>query len=370
MSISIIAKVTHNCNLGCAYCYVNSAAEQGVMDEYTLGTMLGKVSKLNEESGRTRIIWHGGEPLIAGKEFYRRAVGEQSRLSHTFINGIQTNGTLLNEEFLDFFEEHKFGIGFSLDGTQETHDKNRPYRNGKSSFTPTFDAIKRAQERHINNGVICVLNQNTYRRIEEIYQFLKDNRISFKVNPQIPCGRALETDLALSSRELSATLTRLFDRWFYDDTTTPIDIDPFTDLIGNIGKSRNSEPPENYPGNCVFRNNCANSFLAVVPNGNVYPCGRFVGETEYLLGNINEDSIEDILDSPVRKQLLKRASQLPKTCTACDYSRICKSGCPDNARSMNGDIFARDGFCSAYKTLFRHIEKTIKKELEAYHART
>ena len=177
--ICVIVKVTHSCNLDCIYCYTNPKAEKGIMDFETLENMIIKFSVANNQNQPIKFIWHGGEPLLAGLDFYKKVFEIQERIpEYDFINDIQTNGTLLNEEMLQFFSEYEFRIGISLDGYQNTHDANRHYKNGKQSFNDVFEGYLAARKNGTGSGVICVVNENTANNIYEIYQFFKQNKIS------------------------------------------------------------------------------------------------------------------------------------------------------------------------------------------------
>jgi uncharacterized protein len=169
--------------------------------------------------------------------------------------------------------------------------------------------------------------------------------------------------LALTSQELAETYIKLFDAWFYDDSDYVPSIEPFEDIIENIGFNKyTTQIPSNIPSECIFKNNCANSFLAVVPNGNVYPCGRFVGNSDYLYGNINEQEFTEILNNPIRDQFIERHHGVVE-CKDCEYKMICNSGCPDHSYLYYGNIKHKDPHCSLYKTLFKHIEAALMKEL-------
>jgi len=139
----------------------NSGDEKhnNTMDETTLNNLILKLAQW-KKSGESHIIWHGGEPLLAGIDFFKKIVELQALIkNHIFENSIQTNGTLLNYEYLDFFERHNFKLGFSLDGCKTSHDLNRPYKDGLSSFEDTLKWMQEARARKIGGkGAICVLN--------------------------------------------------------------------------------------------------------------------------------------------------------------------------------------------------------------------
>lgn len=363
---TVIAKVTHNCNLQCKYCYVSDDAEQGYMNKKTLSNLITKIAKLNVD-GKTSIIWHGGEPLLMGINFYKSIIDiEKTIPNHIFSNSIQSNGTLLTEQYLDFFEENKIRIGLSIDGTKFTHDKNRLCKNGNSSFDDALFWVDELKKRKIGGGAICVLNKNTAPYINEIYNFAKEKKINFKFNPQLPAGKAIiNEDLGLTPEELAQVYVNLFDIWFFDDAEYTPRIEPFEGIIKSLGESKNRKHRDIIPFGCCFRNNCAYSFLAIVPNGNVYPCGRFVGDRSFLYGNINDGSLDSILQNNIRNKFIERNTGL-KECVKCEYNKICNSGCPDHSYLFYENIMHKDPYCYTYKTLFKHIETVLMNELKDF----
>ncbi|MDH6357786.1 radical SAM protein [Parabacteroides sp. PF5-9] len=365
---TIIAKVTGGCNLRCRYCYMSEESERGRMNEETLYNMLTKVAKENAKEGITDVIWHGGEPLLMGVDFYKKAVEIQKTiLNHRFINSVQSNGTLLNESYLDFFEKNNFKVSLSLDGIQMTHDKNRPYKNGGSSFKDTLFWLGELKKRKINEGrVICVLNKVTASQIVQIYEYAKKERISFKFNPQFPAGEALiNSDLGLTPEELAEIYIELFDMWFFDDAEYLPQIEPFDEIIENLGLFKNRENQKIIPFGCNWRNNCAYNFIAVSPNGSVYPCGRFIGEKDYLYGNINNEDLFVILKNTARENFINRNKGLDD-CSCCEYNKICNAGCPYHSYSRHKDIMIKDPYCYTYKKLFKHIENIVNNEFEEF----
>lgn len=365
---TIIAKVTNGCNLQCRYCYISEKSEKGQMNEDTLYNMLTKIAKANAKEGRTDVIWHGGEPLLMGVDFYKKSVEIQKAVPHhQFTNSVQSNGTLLNEAYLDFFEQNNFKVGLSIDGIQTTHDKNRPYKNGVSSFEDTVIWLEELKKRKINEGnVICVLNKVTASHIAEIYKYAKEKQVNFKFNPQLPAGQALiNHDLGLTPQELAKTYIDLFDMWFFDDADYLPKIEPFEEIIQNIGQLKNKAHRKIIPYGCSWQNNCVNNFIAVAPNGNIYPCGRFIGEREYLYGNINDGDWADTLKSVAREKFIHRNKGL-SDCACCEYNKICNAGCPYHSYLLHKDIMNQDPYCYTYKKLFKHIENILINEFEKF----
>lgn len=363
--LTVIAKTTKDCNLECRYCLTEENSDSGNMDLETLENMLKKVASQNAKFGRTTIIWHGGEPLIMGLDFYKEAVKIQKSVkNHHFFNDIQTNALRL-DEYMDFFKEEKFNVGFSLDGPAHIQNYTRPIKGGLPSFDKTFEMIKEAKKQKIGGGVIFLLNSATNTHLEEIYQFFKENEIHHQVNPQIPSGKAkINTDLALTPADMGKGLVKYFDIWFNDHSKPIIDVDPFSRIIYNLSMDRNNKLKLNYPYGCNFSNDCANTFIGISPKGNVYPCGRLSGNEDFLMGNINTDDMQTIIYSQARMKMIERNKDVLQDCKPCNYKTICNSGCPDNAYLFHGDIMKKDGLCVTNKIIFSHIEQSVLKELK------
>jgi len=358
---TVIIKPTLGCNLACSYCYEDSNPDKNeTMSEETLTNSIQKVTEFNSE-GPTSFLWHGGEPMLPGIDFYKRVVSIQAPLKekgYEIDNSMQSNATLITDEILDFFEKYGFHIGASLDGPKKIHDKSRRYAgNNGSSFDDSFQNILKLKERNIGGGAIVVLTKENIEHLPEIYEFFRDNDIPVKINHIINLGRARSCyeNIGISAKEYGEAMCNLFDLWFYDEIHN-LSVDPFDEIIGNI--------MTDIPRGCNNSFSCQESFFGIEPNGEVYPCGKFgVGE-EFLYGNINTDSIEQIMSSDARKKILERSDNLNKVCKACDYLNICNGGCPEEAYNTRGNIYDRNPFCSGYRTLFSHIREAVVSELK------
>lgn len=354
---SIIIRVTDCCNFKCVYCYA-ADNDKGHITEDTLKNVIKHAAQIDNHC---TCIWHGGEPLIPGLPFYERVIELQEEHKNcTFRNHVQTNGSLLSLELLDFFKKHAFMVGFSLDGTEYTHNLNRPYANGHMSFDDVFHWIKEAKIRGIGGGAICVLNKITCSNIEEIYNFSKKERINFKFNPQLPGGRAAEnTDLGITPNILAQTFIKLFDMWF-DDPQRP-HISYFEHLVKSIINLNSTSEKKSIRGyDCAFNNKCQYSFAAISTNGDIYPCTRFIGHKDFRYGNINENfDLDNLKQSPIRNLFFERHKGLPE-CKDCKYKALCNSGCPNASFAFYGTIFHKDPYCNGYKKLYNHIEKRLQ----------
>jgi uncharacterized protein len=269
-------------------------------------------------------------------------------------NGIQTNGTLVTEELLDFIEGEKdFRLGFSLDGPRCVNDKTRIYAGGRGAFKDIFSGIKMAygRGRSVGGGAIAVVNKENLPHLEMIYDFFNQEGIFLKLNPIIDIA---DREMGISSVEYAMAMNSLFDKWFQDYDA--IEVDPFSQIIGNFMSGR--------PSGCNYSKSCQESFVSIGPRGDIYPCGRFDGLSDYRMGNINDaDGLSSALNSGVRKALLKRASSGLEECQECEYVPVCNGGCPHNALIW-GDINGKDPYCGAYKVMFGHIKREVHKELK------
>lgn len=368
----VIAKVTDRCNLGCRYCYAASSQEEKdlpIMDSSTVENMLEKIGNYNQSLSNscfnplTRVIWHGGEPLEAGLDFYENVVWMQYWLRKNkgfrYQNSIQTNGVLVDEKIINFCKRHKFALGFSLDGSEEAHNQARPYKDGSDSFRDVLRGMRLASQAKIGGrGAIVVINKKTLPHIDEIYEFFKRENFSLRINPLIRAGRAMGNidDLGITPREYSDAMIHLFDRYI-DDEGYRGTIDPFDTIMGNVSTN------ENY-GLCTFSPNCQDSFISVNARGEVYPCGRFDGVNVFRFGNINTDRFEEIVDHPVRRRLQQRGPKTVEACQECDYKEVCNSGCLNNAYMDRGNIMDSDYYCPAYRRIFKHIIERVDRELD------
>ncbi len=357
-SKTVIVKVTHSCNLNCKYCCIGDVLEHQVINKTTIDNLF---RKLAYDCAESTIIWHGGEPLIAGLPFYKKAVELQAKYpQHKFKNSLQTNGTLLTDEYLDFFEQNHFALGFSLDGCKLTHNLNRPFKGDRDSFEITFKWYKEAEHRGMNPGAICVINANTAKHIKEIYAFAKKYNVAFKFNAQYPAGRAsVNRDLGLDNKQIAQAYIELFDLWFSDPPETRVNVRMFDHFVKSITRITNGD--NSIAGfDCAWANRCQKSFIGLATNGDIYPCGKFVDERDFLYGNINEDkTLEEILDNNIRNQFLIRHDKGINECKNCRYLSMCSSGCPHTAYLFTNNLFAKNPFCEAVLLLFNHIEKRL-----------
>ena len=357
--ITVIAKPTHDCNLNCKYCYLDKDVEKGKMSDQLLAQAIQKVSDFAESS---HWIWHGGEPLLMGTDFYRliKEIQENyKKKGKQFFNSIQTNGTLITSDLIEFCRQTKdFHIGVSIDGPEELHNKTRIYSGGNGSFKDVIKGRELLKDKGIGSGAICVINLNNIDYPQKLYSFFKSEKINVKFNPLIKSGRALDnlSELGITPKQYGDFLLKLWKIYNKDverEGRLTIDIDPFMEVIGNLGTNR--------PLGCNYSISCRDSFISIGPEGDIYPCGRFDGIKEFWMGNIKQDTVEEAVNSKINIKLKERSLENVTGCSECNFGKICNSGCIHNAY-CNGNTFGKDPYCSSYKMLFSEMKKVLNSE--------
>ncbi len=370
--ISAVIKPTKACNLRCTYCYEKDKTGKKMSDS-TLEKVISQVIEYNYQICRAQgydkslseFIWHGGEPLLMGKEFYRKVRDLQRKYTekydeHIIRNGIQTNLTLLNQEYLDFLKNEGFALGSSVDGTKEMHDSTRVYKKGRGTFDDVMGSvnlIKRNNPKD-NLGVIVVLTKDKIDRLEELYFFFKSNQINFEVNYPAIVGDAVKNrdSLEVSPKEWGEAINKLFDLWFYDTTEPFIEIPLLTKYaVGAI---------TGVISYCSFSGTCRDRYISIDPGGDIYPCGKFGSEAQFKLGNINTDSLEQVMNGEVQRHLASRSVEKIEECKECEYKKICNAGCMYNAFLSTGDALQKDPLCEAYKIIYPHIKSKVEEEIK------
>lgn len=347
-NIEVILMPTMACNMVCEYCYVlNKRA--GIMEIQLAKRVIEQVVEYNDPAVATRVYWHGAEPLLAGVDFYaeicawtRERYGIDAVQHH-----IQTNGTLLNEEWFDLFIQEHITTGVSLDGPPEIHDAYRRTHAGKGTFEVVFNNIMAARRRKLFFDALCVITRKTLGREDELFDFFSQHNIDFGFEPLVPETDRMARELAITPAEYAQAAIKLFDRWFFQpERRLRMVVPPYHYLKAVL------EGGSSY---CNFSENCARHYIAVSPDGTVHSCIMFVGRPGYAFGNIQISGLDAILKSPVRQRMLRaRANQIAE-CRECQWLPICQGGCPHHALIQHGTPLQRDMFCESYRRIFEHV---------------
>lgn len=349
--VSVIVRTTEACNLGCSYCYVNKSTSNKVIPVAFIEKL---VQGLVDADFRViNIYWHGGEPLLAGRDFYYEAVQICKSISEksdvTISNRMQSNATLIDQEWIDFFRENDFRVGTSLDGISAVNDKNRLQNGGQSSFQKAVRGIKLMQSNGLDTSMLAVLTREHMNSLDEHYAFVKEMGVrTFKVNPCI-VNKVEETHLQVQPVEWGQAMCHLFDLWF-DDPMPPRNRE-FSSLIKSFFVGRHSL--------CTNCKTCFKNFLSIVPSGEMYPCAKLINDDPiFALGNVN-DGIERVLLK--YSHLERKYDELG--CNSCKWEKICYGGCTAYAYWSNKDINTKDYLCEGYKLLYQHVYDRVEKAI-------
>lgn len=305
--------------------------------------------------------FQGGEPTLAGMDFYKKLLGFQKKYNSgrtAILNTVQTNGYGLTEEWADFFAENHFLVGLSVDGIKYTHDAYRIDGSGKGSFAAVMQTVELFDKKKVDYNILTVVNRRTAERIDKIYQFYKKN--NWKYQQYIACLDPLgepagQREYSLTPELYGEFLTRLFDLWFLDlqQGKQPF-IRQFENyiniLLGNL------------PESCEQRGNCSIQFV-VEADGSVFPCDFYVSDT-YQIGNVLEDSIEEIWERGKSSGFVEASLHMPEECRSCEYAYLCRGGCRRNRETDAAGTIGKNYFCAAYKYFFQKELLRLKQIAE------
>ncbi len=351
----LIKPASGSCNLRCRYCFYhdvggNRAVQSyGMMSAETLELLIRKA--LEEAEGSCAFGFQGGEPTLAGLDFFRKAVELQKRYNTRGLaisNAIQTNGLLLDVEWADFLAENRFLVGLSLDGTKELHDRNRLDPAGKGTYARVLKTAQLLKARGVEFNILTVITRDSAKRADSLYRFFR--RCGFDWLQFIPCldplgqGRG-SCAYSLTAEEYGAFLKRLFDCWYRDVKAGRfVYIRYFENLVGMLL----GNPPEScgMSGRCVIQN-------VVEADGSVYPCD-FYALDQWKLGNIRTDSVREMMESRTARRFLEAAREVPEKCRSCRYYPICRGGCRRD-REAAGGVLGLNDFCPAFETFFDYV---------------
>jgi uncharacterized protein len=356
-NIEVILMPTMACNMACDYCYVVEKYP-GIMDLDLAKSVIGQVVAHNNPSVATKVYWHGAEPLLAGINFYREICAwTRERYGIDAVqHHIQTNGTLLNEEWFDLFIQEHITVGVSLDGPKEIHDTHRKTLGGRGTFETVFKNIMAAREKKLYFDALCVITRECLGHEDEIFDFFYEYKIDFGFEPLVPETEQMARELAITPAEYAQVAIKLFDRWFFQkERRLRMVIPPYHYLKAILGGGNSY---------CNFSRNCTRHYLAVSPNGTVHSCIMFAGRPEYAFGNIANSDLEAILKSPMRQQMLVVRSAQITECRNCRWLSLCHGGCPHHALVQHGTLLRPDMFCESYRLIFEHVYKVAIESLQ------
>ena len=346
------------CNMACNYCYYLEKSRQTLDKE-----LLEQFTREYIEAQTQRdvlFIWHGGEPLLRPLSFYRHALELQRRHAgwHHIDNCLQTNGTLLTDEWCEFLRENHFLVGISIDGPQELHDGYRRYRNGTPTFDDVMKGIRLLQKHGVEWNAMATVNSLNADHPIEFYRFFKEMGCQFlQFTPVVEPPTSHHSHLnSVNPAQWGRFLCQLYDEWLREDVGR-LFVQLFDATLANwVGAE---------PGLCSLSPTCG-SATVMEADGTVYACDHFVFP-EYRLGNIHQQSLTQILYSEqLRTFGQQKLTALPRQCRECQFLFACHGECPRNR--FVRDRYGEPGLnylCEGYHQFFSHVAPTMNLMAQA-----
>ncbi len=378
------------CNLNCDYCYYLSKSDLlqtnsrwRISDEILEDFIKQYIQQQNAHE--VVFSWQGGEPSLLGLDFFKKVVGLQKKYAPSYVrceNDLQTNGTLLNDEWCEFLRENDFLVGLSIDGPKRLHDTYRTYTNGKGSFDKVFESAKLLNKHHVRFATLTVVNDLNAKHPLDVYRFLRDKvkskQMQFipivepknftttapqywnindmpyenspKANPKHP--DSFVSSWSVEPEEYGDFLNAIFDEWYEKD-------------LGQIYVPFFDSAVEQWMGKpsplCIFSPICGKG-LAMEHNGDIYACDHYV-YPEYKLGNISEKPLlEMALSEGQEKFGYSKDYSLPVKCRQCRYLFACSGECPKNRllKTAQGEP-GLNYLCKGLHSYFSHIDPYMRQ---------
>lgn len=339
------------CNLNCDYCFYlkkthlfdhKKKREFRMTDEVLELYIEEYITAQPKESEVITFAWQGGEPSLLGIEFFQRVIELQEKYKRpnlTIQNSFQTNGTLLTDEFCEFFKRNNFLIGISIDGPEELHNSYRKDKSGKGTLSRVMKGVKLLKKHQVEFNTMTVINSKNAPHPEKVYNFLKSIGSTFiQFIPIVERDGDNISDRSVTPEAFGSFMNGIFREWVKKDIGK-IFVGHFDMLLALYC---------GYPSSaCVHSKECGTA-MAIEHTGDIYSCDHFV-TPEYLLGNIIEDKLTDMVNGEKQVTFGKeKFSTLPEKCLKCDYLKLCYGACPKD-RLSDGVNYLCDGFYTFYQ---------------------
>lgn len=353
------------CNLACAYCYylpkqqLYPGRQDWRISDKTLDCFIRQYIAIQPPEVEEIVFgWQGGEPTLAGIDFFQRAI-ELQRMhappGKRCANAIQTNGILLDDAWCVFLREQGFLVGLSIDGPADLHDRYRRDRQGKPTFDRVLQAMERLQRHGVTFNALTVINRHNGSHPRRVYRFLVDHGIEFiqfiPIVESAGGGPGLVSDRSVQPGQFGRFMIEVFDEWIRRDVGG-VFVQTFDQLLSAwLGQE---------PGLCIFQRQCGRG-LVLEHNGDLYSCDHFV-VPECRLGNIHERPIGELAALPQQIEFGRaKETTLPKQCRRCEFLFACHGECPRNrlATTPDGEP-GLNYLCEGYRLFFRHIDPCMK----------
>ncbi|MBE0679086.1 MAG: anaerobic sulfatase maturase [Bacteroidales bacterium] len=359
-----VKPVGARCNLACSYCYylenqdIVSSSPGGVMSDDILERYVRQHIEASTEP-EIFFSWHGGEPTMAGQDFYMKAVEYQKRFKpegSTVVNGIQTNATLITEEWGRFLSREGFYVGISLDGPEKYHSLNRTRRDGKGTFADVMRGLDVIRKHNVPHEFLCVVSSDNVHAPLELYRFFRGLGAAYiTFLPMV--GKAGGSNGKASSRSVSPLdfgkfLSAIFDEWIENDIGS-LKVQLFEEALRTAFSQDHTL--------CIFKPVCG-GVPVVEMNGDFYSCDHYVTPGN-MIGNINDSPLAALLDHPRQKAFGQaKKDTLPRYCLGCEVLDMCNGECPKNRfiTAPTGEP-GLNYLCEGYRHFFNHCRPFVNE---------
>ena len=356
-NLSVLIKpVSAQCNLDCAYCFYKDEIKRRIVSQYGMmndATMKSVIKKSFEfcDGGNVSFCFQGGEPMLAGIDFFIKFISianESAKNNQKVQYSIQTNGTIIDKDWIDLFKSNNFLVGVSIDGDQILHDCYRKFYSGEGSFKKVIENIDYMIENKIEVNAVTVITSKNASYAHKVYNFLKSHNLThMQFIPVIEKLHNMNENktFSISGKGYEIFLKNLFDVWYKDIISGEIISVRFFEniLLMIMGYE---------PESCDMRGHCSIQYV-IESNGNVYPCDFYCLD-EYLLGNINEDSVEVLSKNMKGRLFIEESLKTESVCISCKWRYLCRGGC----RRYRGTGLQNDAkmfkYCQNYRRFFEY----------------
>lgn len=368
------------CNLRCEYCFYLEKetfypdGEQYRMSDEVLEAYIRQVAEAHADIPELLFAWQGGEPTLLGIEFFEKALKLEKKFAKgkPVQNTIQTNGTMIDDDWCSFLKKNRFLVGLSLDGPEDLHDRYRRDAGGEGTHAKVMRALTLMKKHGVEFNVLACVNRETAKRPLDVYHWFKDNGVEFiqfipivelAANAEttelglqlgVPSGPADTgqpvTEWTVEPEDYGDFLNTIFDEWVRNDVGSVFVMNYEWALVSYIGLQMPA---------CFFAPECGNAGI-IEHNGDIYSCDHFM-YPRYRLGNVLTDDLAKMMSSPLQKEFGADKGKLPRYCRECRVLKACYGECPKHRFAVTPDGEPGLNYlCAGYKKYFEHILPYLK----------
>lgn len=366
----LIKPASGNCNMRCRYCFYADELDNreirsyGKMSVDTMHTIVDKAMEYGDYE--CTIAFQGGEPTLAGLDFYRDLVAyvtaHENPKKLKIHYALQTNGYLINEEWAAFLGENHFLVGVSLDGLKEIHDRYRLDAAGKGTYQRVISAIRLLEKHQVEYNILTVVTAATARNGQKIYNYFKKNHFGYQqyIECLDPIGEEPgQHEYSLTPEKYGEFLKSMFDAWYLDMRSGTY---VYNRYFENLMMIMAGQQPES----CNMRGVCGKQWVFEA-DGSVYPCD-FYALDQWRLGNIQENSFEEMDEKRDELGFIQWSMRQQEDCQKCRWFGLCRNGCRRNREPVTAEHTNRNYFCKSYQTFFEYAYPRLEEIYQLYMA--